>query len=126
MWFSKSLTSVWENAIFPALHDDLKLDPVRIDFLEHSDRTDERILVEIKKSRLLVADFTGNRGGVYFETGYALGLGIPVIWTCKKESFNSDPPHFDTRQYNHILWTDEKDLRERLIVRGEAILALSG
>ena len=34
---------------------------------------------------LVVADFTGHRGGVYFEAGFARGLGIPVVWTCHKE-----------------------------------------
>jgi len=38
--------------------------------------------------RFIVADFTGQRGGVYFEAGYALGLRKPVIWTCKRDWFN--------------------------------------
>ncbi|MNC83895.1 hypothetical protein D3C81_2065440 [compost metagenome] len=29
----------------------------------------------------MVADLTGQAAGVYFAAGYALGLGIPVIWT---------------------------------------------
>lgn len=124
MWFDKGLDPAWKDAIRPAL-EDLGLDARRIDFVEHTDRTDERILLEIAKSRLVVADFTGNRGGVYFEAGYALGRGIPVVWTCKKGYFDRNPLHFDTRQYNHILWENEPDLRERLRVRVEAILSLS-
>ena len=58
----------------------------------------------IKRSRFLVADVTGGRQGVYFEGGFAKGLGLPVIWTC---SHGTDAElkkwmHFDTRQYNHI------------------------
>ncbi len=66
-----------------------------------------------------VAHFTGNRGGVYFEAGFALGLGIPVIWTCHKDRISD--LHFDTRQYNHIDWKDVIDLRERLYNRIMAI-----
>ncbi len=35
--------------------------------------------------RFMIADFTGHRGGVYFEAGFAHGLGIPVIWTCRED-----------------------------------------
>jgi nucleoside 2-deoxyribosyltransferase len=59
-----------------------------------------------------VADFTGHRGGVYYEAGFALGLGRPVIWTCHKDHLTQ--AHFDTRQYNHIEWSDSRELRERL------------
>jgi hypothetical protein len=50
--------------------------------------------------------------GVYFEAGYALGLNLPVIWCVQKEGL--DNVQFDTRQYNHILWESEEDLKERL------------
>ena len=64
----------------------------------------------------LVADFThgegGARGGVYFEAGFAYGLGIPVIYTCRADMV--DKLHFDTRQYAHILWERSEDLRDAL------------
>ena len=40
--------------------------------LEHVDRIDDRIFLEINRSNFLIADFTGHRPGVYFEAGYAL------------------------------------------------------
>ncbi len=80
----------------------------------------DAIIAEIRKSLFMVADFTENRGGVYFEAGYAQGLGIPVIWTCRHD--HKDRLHFDTRQYNHILWTDEIDLFEQLRRRIEATI----
>ena len=47
----------------------------------------------------MVADFTCEkgkvRGGVYYEAGFAQGIGIPVIWTVAKDSL--DDVHFDTR-----------------------------
>ena len=52
------------------------------------------------------------RGGVYFEAGFALGLSIPVIWTCREDMIKH--VHFDTRQFNHIVWTDADDLFTKL------------
>ncbi|CAM4352484.1 hypothetical protein [Paenibacillus typhae] len=38
-------------------------------------------LEQLAESKLIIADLTGRSAGVYFAAGYALGLGIPVIWT---------------------------------------------
>jgi hypothetical protein len=77
---------------------------------------DDEILSEIRRSRFLVADFTCEpgkvRGGVYFEAGFAMGLNIPIIWTCRDGSLKD--LHFDTRQYPHIVWKDSADLYSRL------------
>jgi len=81
----------------------------------------DRMLAEIRSSRFMVADFTGQRHGVYFEAGFALGLGIPVIWTCRRDEI--DGLHFDVKQYNHVDWRDTEDLKVRLTAR---ILALIG
>jgi nucleoside 2-deoxyribosyltransferase len=78
------------------------------------------IVAEIRKSKFLVADFTGHRGGVYFEAGLMMGLGRPVIFTCRDADLSS--AHFDTRQYNHIGWTTPAELREKLKRRIEATI----
>jgi nucleoside 2-deoxyribosyltransferase len=92
--------------------------------LQHNDKICDRIVAEIRRSSLLVADFTGNRGGVYFEALYAAGLGIPVIWSCRKK--NARRLHFDTRQYNHILWEQPVDLGRQLEHRVLATVATQG
>lgn len=112
MSFNPELNSVYLNAIKPAIEDS-GYTPYRIDIEPHNERIDAKIMAEIKNSRFIVADFTENKHGVYFEAGFALGLGIPVLW-CVKEGKDLDEVHFDTRQYNHIAWKDEKDLKEKL------------
>jgi len=119
MWFDKDLVDAWENGLKPALRQ-TGYDPIRLDYTEYNEKIDDKIIAEIRKSGLLVADFTGQRGGVYFEAGFAMGLGIPVIWTCRDTDVGN--LHFDTRQYNHIIWTDAATLKERLINRIEATL----
>ena len=54
----------------------------------------------IMKSRFVVADFTDQRNGVYYEAGFAKGLGLPVIQTCMSEDFNN--MHFDVKSINTI------------------------
>jgi nucleoside 2-deoxyribosyltransferase len=64
----------------------------------------------------VIADVTFASTGVYFEAGYALGLGRPVIWTCRSDRKAQDM-HFDTRQYNHILWETPAHLLDELYYR---------
>jgi hypothetical protein len=122
MWFDKGLEDAFDLGIQPALEELGYNPPFRIDRLEHNDKIDDRIIAEIRHSALLIADFTGNRGGVYLEAGFAQGLGIPVIWTCKNEEEHISKLHFDTRQYNHILWDTPEDLKQRLKARIEATI----
>jgi nucleoside 2-deoxyribosyltransferase len=95
-----------------------------LDKKEHNNKIDDEIIAEILRSKFLVADFTCEkekvRGGVYFEAGFAMGLGIPVIWTVAKESL--DDVHFDTRQYNHIVWDKPETLRNLLKARIGAVI----
>jgi hypothetical protein len=78
--------------------------PLRLDRHEHVNRIDDEIIGQIRKSRFIVADFTGHRGGVYFEAGFALGLNLPVIWTCRKDDVTQ--LHFDIRQFNCLEWDE--------------------
>ena len=105
MWFDDTILSLWIDAIEPAIFDS-GYEAVRIDRYHHNNRIDDEIIAMIKKSRFVVADFTENRGGVYFEAGYALGMGLPVIWTVRKDDL--DKIHFDNRQYSFVVWDDQK------------------
>ena len=124
MWFHESTAEAFEKGIKPAV-EEAGYEPLRIDQKEHINKIDDEIIAEIRRSRFLVADFTqgpdGARGGVYYEAGFAHGLGIPVIFTCRQNAVES--LHFDTNHYNHIVWENPEDLREKLQNR---ILAVIG
>lgn len=124
MWFDKSLNEVFKKQFEKALTNCGYVPPFRIDQHDHSGKIDDEIIACINKASLVIVDLTcaihprpeflkgtGNiieaRGGVYFEAGYAKGLDIPVIWTCRKDS--AEHVHFDTRQYNQIIWHQEKN-----------------
>jgi len=93
---------------------------MRIDRKEHANKICDEIVAEIRRSPFLVADYTGQRGGVYYEAGFAAGLGIPVILTCRKDDLKNI--HFDVRQYNCIHWETPSELARRLQVRIEAVI----
>jgi nucleoside 2-deoxyribosyltransferase len=118
MWFDPSRAE-FDRAIDAAIRTAGYL-PLRIDRLEHVNRIDDEIIARIRQSKFLVADFTGQRNGVYFEAGFMLGLGRTVIWLCDKSELNK--VHFDTRQYNTIDYTSAADLEQRLRIRIEAIM----
>ena len=124
MWFNESTNEAFENGIEPAIRD-TGYEPLRIDRKEHINKIDDEIIAGIRRSRFLVADFThgkdGARGGVYYEAGFAHGLGLPVIFTCREDCL--DTLHFDISHYNHLVWTNSEDLREKLKNR---ILAVIG
>jgi nucleoside 2-deoxyribosyltransferase len=116
MWFDSS-RSKFDTAISHAIADAGYI-PIRIDHEEHLNRIDDQIITRIRQSKFLVADFTGQRNGVYFEAGFMLGLGRPMVWVCEEADFKN--VHFDTRQYNTIVYTNADDLRIRLQTRIEA------
>ena len=74
----------------------------------------DRVLAEIQRAEFVIADFTGQRQSVYFEAGFARGLGRQVIWCCRHD----DVPnlHFDTKHLGHVVWKDASasDLRVKL------------
>jgi len=124
MWFDPTLEDVWEKGLAPGI-EDAGCEAIRIDRVHHNDKICDRIVSEIRRCGFVIADVTGHRQGVYFEAGFAMGLGKPVIWTCREEDL--DQAHFDTRQYNHIVWKTPTDLRAKLEDRIRAtILPLVG
>jgi len=66
---------------------------IRIDKEQHINGITDEILVQIRRSRFVVADYTHMNNGVYFEAGVAVRLGIPVIATCRADHL--DKLHFD-------------------------------
>ena len=125
MWFSEEMKEPYEKGIRPAI-EQLGYDPLKIDDKPDVDKIDDEIIGEIRNSRFLVADFThgskGPRGGVYYEAGFAYGLGLPVIRSCRKDIIDANELHFDVRQYYHVPWENPEQLRDGLEKRIRALI----
>lgn len=100
------------NAIVDAIKS-FNYDPMLIDNKEHNNQIVPEIYKEISDSIFVIADLTGQRGGVYYEAGYAVAKGKDLILCCK----DGENPHFDVAQINTIFWKDEQSLKDKLIRR---------
>jgi hypothetical protein len=120
MSFHKSLDAAYADGLKLGI-EDCGYKALRVDAKEHNEKICDVIIAEIRNSRFLVADFTDHRNGVYFEAGLMMGLGRPVVFTCRGDEMGK--AHFDTRQYNHIAWDTPADLREKLKRRIQATIA---
>ena len=110
MWFDASMNDAFELGISKAVVDCGLPAPIRIDQKEHNNQITDEIMAEIRDAEFVIADFSGKSVGVYYEAGFARGLGRPVIHCCRDSDF--DERHFDTKLINHINWSDATDLRQ--------------
>lgn len=78
-------------------------------------RITDKIIKMIESARLIVADLSLERPNVYFELGYARGLGKTVI-TIAKQGTNI---HFDVKDWVYIEYIDSRVLEKNLKKRFE-------
>ncbi|MES2378501.1 MAG: hypothetical protein V4553_18055 [Bacteroidota bacterium] len=84
-----------------------------------SDKTiNDEIIASLKRCRFCVADFSYHSKGVYFESGFALGQGKKVIYTCLDREFNE--AHFDIKPLQHIIYATAEQLKKDLINKIDA------
>ena len=117
MSFADGLDAIWEEGLRPGI-EEAGYKPFRTKEQEHSGKIDDLIIREMRRSSLVVADFTEQKQNVYYEAGFADGLGLPVV-RCVRAA-EAKKLHFDTRQYAHVTWTDADDLRVKIRNRIEA------
>lgn len=95
------------NAIYEAGYKDLWID---------QGLGNDKIIDEMRCAKFLVADFTqdadGARGEVYYEVGLAEGLGLEVIFTCRKDAI--DKVHFDVDNHGTVVWATPAELHKVL------------
>jgi len=59
-------------------------EPVCIKGSYFSGKIMDKALAEIKKSKFIVIDLTGERSSVFFEAGFAFALDKDIIYVCDK------------------------------------------
>ena len=145
MWFTDEMKEICESYIKKAAEKAGGYKAAPINEKDYNGDINDQIIGEIRNSKFVIADFTGNRGGVYFEAGFAYGLNIPVIYTCRKDWFNKfvkqsikikdskgkvddnelnifSQIHFDINHHNFIVWENGDDLYEQLAKRIKATI----
>lgn len=76
----------------------------RLDDDQPAGLIDDQMRTRIRTSRFLVCDLTHDNRGAYWESGFAEGLGLPVIYTCEKSKFDQVSTHFDTNHLVTVPW----------------------
>lgn len=104
-FYDSELTNFFKEHLKPAVAR-AGFNLTKLDDAPRAGLIDDRLRLEIRTSRFLIADLSHGNPGAYWEAGYAEGLGRPVIYTCRKDVFE-DPeakPHFDTNHHLTVVW----------------------
>ena len=126
MMFSSETDVIYDTVLKPVIQS-LNYSALRIDEKQYNGSIINEITGEIANSVALIADLTGNRGGVYYEAGVARGLQlcnhpIKLVFICHSDFFNKDGVHFDVRGDNIILYDNAEDLKHKLTLRLQTVL----
>ncbi|MGC9781286.1 MAG: hypothetical protein HZR80_18740 [Candidatus Heimdallarchaeota archaeon] len=93
----------------------------RVDKIPGDYKITDKIIEMITNSVLIIADLTHERPNVYFELGYARGIGKIVITTVR----NGTKVHFDVKDWRYISYSDSRILMKKLREEINAILKKS-
>jgi hypothetical protein len=109
IWFAKdgsmdSSIAALENAIKKSDYE-----PMCIRDVYFSDTIMDKALSEIRKSRFVVADLTGQRESVFVEIGFALGLNKDIIFVYKQGATLSE---FYSKHYQCYEYKSPEELEE--------------
>lgn len=98
---------------------DHNIEALRSDDVEHSDKITDVILKSIRDKDLLICDLTSERPNVYYELGFAHGIGRKVILLAREGTVI----HFDIKDYNVIFYRNMVALRGKLGTRIDAMMS---
>ena len=76
-------------------------------------RITDKILTSIRRAGLVIVDLTHERPNVYFELGFARGLGKTVITIMRVGT----KPHFDVQDWTYVPYIDSRPLERTLLER---------
>ena len=109
MSFKKEFDELFK--VYHAVCNELGFEAVRTDKVYSLEKILPRILNGIRHSAFVIADVTETSPNVFYEIGFAEGLGRPVIATAKE---GTKLP-FDIVDTPVTFWSSLDDLREKLV-----------
>ena len=96
------------------------INAIRVDEIHSSAKVDVKVLEHIDDSEYIIVDLTYERPNVYYELGYAHGIGKKlenIILIAK----SGTRLHFDIRNMSTIFYDNHNQLKIRLLKRLRAI-----
>lgn len=89
----------------------------RIDEAQSNERITDRILESIRRAEYVIVDLTASRPNVFYEAGYAQGIGKVPIYIARKGT-NLE---FDLKDYPVIFFESYRELKSKLESRLRAL-----
>jgi len=108
-WFSDEHDS-FRNAIERGIHN-AGYTPISIKEKHYPDTILSKALGEIRNSRFVVVDLTGQRDTVFVEFGFALGQDVEPILVIREDDWKNLKEFYVTN-YNVFRYKDEKHLEK--------------
>lgn len=89
-------------------------EPIILQGKHFSETIISKALSDIKRSRFVVVDLTGQRYSVFFEAGFALGRGIDVIFVIERKYWDANKKdlEFYVKNYNIKAYEDAEQLED--------------
>lgn len=115
-----------EKPEYDDVHDAIKaaakecgLNAERVDEVQSNERITDRLLESIRLAEYVIADLTDSKPNVFYEAGYAHGVGKIPIYVAKAGT----KLEFDLKDYPIIFFSSMRELREGLIKRLRGLAA---
>lgn len=113
-----------ENPEYDDVHDAIKavskdcgLTAERVDDVQSNDRITDQLLASIRKAQFVIVDLTDSRPNVFYEAGFAHGIGKIPIYIARKGT----DLEFDLKDYPVIFFQNMRELRRGLENRLRAL-----
>ena len=111
---------------------ELNINPIRVDKINHNENIEKKLIESLRQCDFCIADLTYSRPSVYFEAGFAEGLGKDVIYTSRNDHFKhkeTDPEgnlriHFDVSTRNIVRWDKYDKLFEQKLKKRISPIAI--
>lgn len=84
----------------------------RMDLVEGDYEISQKLMDDIDKADIVIADFTLRPANVYFELGYARGMRKRIIQTARKDT----ALEFDIRNWRTVFYRNATELEEKLVL----------
>jgi nucleoside 2-deoxyribosyltransferase len=84
------------------------IDAERVDEPQYNDRITDRMLESIRKAQFVIADLTLSKPNVFWEAGYAHGIGKTPIYVARHDT----RLEFDLKDYPVIFFKNMKELKD--------------
>ena len=113
IWFDDSMNKSIK-AIMDAIEES-NYKPLCIKKEHFSEKIIDKAMKEIRRSKFIIADLTGDRSSVFLEVGFAFGLDIDVIFVYNEGSIKKGSPlEFYVKHYQCHKYKNSTELKEKL------------